>query len=697
MSEKRHRREEVWHSVDSVNAHTVQNLPGEASGALISDRKFLASFYTLPASAALLAELAVSRLDVDWSNTAEITSLRVADFACGAGALLSAVYKKIQARMHRRGIDSASVHQRMMEDVFVGTDIMPAAVHITAATLSSAHPSVDYTKSETHVMPFGYSEEDKDIKIGALDLLGNDKVLTLLGDGIKAVTAQGEDSHSVLNAPHGSFDIVIMNPPYTSPTNHTIKERQKMALPSFAAFGMDNEAQKAMGRKAKKLVGNLEYSVRDGNVGLPTDFFDLAHLKLKPGGTAAFVLSASMPTGKGWTKLRDLLASHYDDVYIISCGENFSSDTAIAEVLLVATKRSHPRPENEREPHWKWINLRQQPRSGIEAQAIADDINNHQSEKVSIRKIGDTVYGHIVVCGREVSPAMIRGPEVAKALLEIVDSRKPGLSVPRINKVVPLPLVPLGTLGTRGPVHRDIVRSDLEKDRGVFHLAPHPGGEVDFPILWGHNYLLETRLVLSPDRQGVIAEGCQDKAPAVWSTATRLHFTLDFELASHRMVACLTPVPALGGRAWPSFMLHAEDGPGKEAEEWIYPVLLWANSTLGLMSFYILGTRNQPARSSLTITRLPELPVLDPRQLTDNQLIKAADIFQEFKDQKFQQANMAAWDPVRKDLDRALLLDLLNCEQEALDRVDIIRSQWCREPHLVSKRSKKMITEDLKP
>lgn len=683
--------------IASVNAHTLHNLTGEAFGALISDRKFLASFYTLPSSATLLAELAVSRLDVDWSNTDEITSLRIADFACGTGALLSAVYKRIQARIHRCGIDSASVHQRMVEDVFVGTDIMPAAVHITAATLSSAHPSIDYTKSETHVMPFGYSEKDKDVKIGSLDLLGDDKVLTLFGDGTKAVTAQGEDSHSVLNAPHGSFDIVIMNPPYTSPTNHTIAERQKMALPSFAAFGMDNEAQKAMGRKVRRLVGNLEHSVRgDGNVGLPTDFFDLAHLKLKPGGTAAFVLSASMPTGRGWAKLRDLLASHYDDVYIISCGKNFSSDTSIAEVLVVATKRSRPRPENEREPYWKWINIRQQPRSGIEAQVIAGDINSHRSEKVSVRKVGDTVYGHISVCGREVSPAMIRSPEVAEALLELVNSRKPGLSVPRTNKFVPLPVVPLGTLGTRGPVHRDIARSDLEVDRGVFHLAPHPGGKVDFPILWGHNHLLETQLVLSPDHQGVVAEGCQDEAPAIWSTATRLHFTLDFGLASHRMVACLTSVPALGGRAWPSFMLHTEDEPGKEAEEWIYPVLLWANSTLGLMSFYVLGTRNQPARSSLTITRLPELPVLDPRQLTDNQLIKAANIFGEFKNQKFQQANMAAWDPVRKDLDRALLLDLLNCEQEALDRVDIIRSQWCREPHLVSKRSQKMIAEDQK-
>ena len=38
---------------------------------------FLATFYTLPESACLLAELAVERLDVDWSDRSAIEGLRV--------------------------------------------------------------------------------------------------------------------------------------------------------------------------------------------------------------------------------------------------------------------------------------------------------------------------------------------------------------------------------------------------------------------------------------------------------------------------------------------------------------------------------------------------------------------------------------------------------------------------------------------
>ena len=54
---------------------TTQDLAGQMFGRLIADRKFLATFYTRPASAALLAELAVARLDADWSNAESVEAL----------------------------------------------------------------------------------------------------------------------------------------------------------------------------------------------------------------------------------------------------------------------------------------------------------------------------------------------------------------------------------------------------------------------------------------------------------------------------------------------------------------------------------------------------------------------------------------------------------------------------------------------
>ena len=77
-----------------VDDPSSSGLVGRLFGELIGDRKFLATFYTRPASAALLAELAVDRLEVDWSDPEAIARLRVADMACGTGALLTAAYRR---------------------------------------------------------------------------------------------------------------------------------------------------------------------------------------------------------------------------------------------------------------------------------------------------------------------------------------------------------------------------------------------------------------------------------------------------------------------------------------------------------------------------------------------------------------------------------------------------------------------------
>ena len=671
------------------NAHTIQNLAGRVFGTLLADRKFLASFYTLPAPAVLLAELAVSRLDVDWGDEKAVTGLRIADFACGSGELLSSSYKRIRARVRRRGIDDAALHRRMLEEVFVGCDIMPAAVHITAAALSSAHPSVDYTKTETHVMPFGPDKNDPtDVKAGSLDLLAREITPTLFGDGSEAVTARGENGGR-LSVPHQSCDLVIMNPPYTAPTNHTLAERQAASLPQFAAFGMDNQAQKAIGNKVKKMASRLEVSVRNGNAGLGTDFFDLAHLKVKPGGVIAFVLSASLATGAGWEKVRNLLAIEYKNVLLITCSSGkdehrrFSSDTKMAESLLVATRRKHKADEPITEEDWRWVNLNQNPKTIAEAIALSESILSDESKGLSVGQLGDLPWGFSILCQRTKAPAMIRSPEVADVMLTLTDLDSPGINLPRTNRFVDLPITRLGKLGTRGPVDRDIISTERTSSRGPLTKSPHPGGKVDFPMLWNHDCSKETRLIVHPDTEGRIeGKRLDDKAAKIWLTATRLHFNRNFDFGSQPLAACLTPEPALGGVAWPSFILHKKGTPPVENMEWVYPIVLWSNTTLGLMSFYFTGTRTQKRRSNITITRLKYLPVLDAERLSPDQLSTANTIFFRFQNREFMPANMANSDQTRHALDQAVLVDLLGLDKYVLERVAVIRDQWCREPHL---------------
>ena len=98
-------------ALEKIGATSTHELSGQMFGRLIADRKFLATFYTRPASSALLAELAAERLTIDWSNPAAFTDLRIADLACGTGALLAAAYRSVAARHRRAGGDDEPLHQ----------------------------------------------------------------------------------------------------------------------------------------------------------------------------------------------------------------------------------------------------------------------------------------------------------------------------------------------------------------------------------------------------------------------------------------------------------------------------------------------------------------------------------------------------------------------------------------------------------
>ena len=334
------------HTAQSVNATGVDNahdLTGRVFQRLIADRKYLATFYTLPASAALLARLAVAKMEgVDWSSAEAISRLRVGDFACGTGALLSAVYEQIAARHERAGGDPAALHRMMMEEVLYGCDVMPSAVHITGSTLSGVEPSVAFTDSRLYTMPYGRMK-DGSVKIGSLELLRSSNVLTLFNTSDPALRtgSAGEETAAQVQAeiPDGGYDLVIMNPPFTSDTKHRDSEDGVLNA-AFAAFESTEKVQSDM---AKKLIGLANDMSYHGHAGLGSAFFALAHKKVRPGGVVAFVLPFTAINGSSWAKFRELIAKQYTDVTIVSIAANgyamsFSSETGIAECLVIGRK-----------------------------------------------------------------------------------------------------------------------------------------------------------------------------------------------------------------------------------------------------------------------------------------------------------------------------------------------------------------------
>ena len=666
---------DVAEALSEFGITSLHDLSGRLFQRMIVDRKFLATFYTRPACAALLSELAVSGLNFDWTKTDRYGSLRIGDFSCGTGTLLSSAYHSVLSRFRRNGGDDRLIHSTMMESSLIAADIMPAATHLTATLLCSSHPQIAFKQTQVYTLPYGTqpSSSGGTVAIGSLDLLSDDKTTSLFGTGIEQVFG---DSLAVerrrLDLPEDSMDLVVMNPPFTRPTNH---EATDVPVPSFAGFETSDLEQREMSAYLKRKRKSLSCPTGNGNAGLASYFVDLAHLKTKNGGRVAFVLPATFANGGSWKSARDMFAREYREITLVSLASSgsreraFSADTAIAECLLTAVKSSGGKAAGET----IFVNLDQRPETIVTAMDIAHSINGIRCDdrNFGALQIGDDKIGNFVKANiSDGGCAGLRNPELAHAMMRLSIGN---LSLPRMRSGLKIPTCSLGDLGNRGLVDRDVG----ERKAGVPpYRAPFTIRNIEknasYPMLWAHDFRRERQLFVDPDFQGEVRPGCDWKAREVWSTATRLHFNRDFQLNSQSLAACLTPEPSIGGTAWPNMQLIDR--------RWEEFILLWANSTLGLMSFWWIGTRQQEGRARLTINRLPSLLTYDPRTLTKEQISLAKATVEDLRNQKFLAANEAYRDPVRKKLDRRLLINILQLPEDILESLDLLRRQFCWEP-----------------
>lgn len=118
------------HKLASTADRLVENqlmrshdLTGAVFQRLISDRKFLAAYYTTPASASLMASLLLPQIqDLPsgrWADRKSLKSMRIGDFACGTGTLLSTVYQRLGQIHELYGGNSKEIHADMMGNSLV--------------------------------------------------------------------------------------------------------------------------------------------------------------------------------------------------------------------------------------------------------------------------------------------------------------------------------------------------------------------------------------------------------------------------------------------------------------------------------------------------------------------------------------------------------------------------------------------------
>lgn len=678
----------------------LNDMSGRMFQRLIADRKFLATFYTLPVSAALLAELAACRLEVDWKDGQSVAALRIADFACGTGALIGALYNSILGRYRRNGGDDAGIHAQMMEHAAFAFDIMPAATHLTSSTLSNAHPAIGFKGTKAATMPYGY-DSDNHPNIGSLELISSEFTRPLFGlDEDKPQGLSGEGTIPILGVPHESMHAIIMNPPFSRTTGQEAK-KVGVPAPAFAGFDTERAEQRAMSgrltkinaRLRKKRSENASQLVKEaghGNAGLASSFLDLAHEKIDVGGVLAFILPFTFVQGSSWTKARQLLESFYRDITVVSIAASgskdraFSADTNMAEVLLIATRSDRAERNARRGESTLFVNLYRRPKSLLEAATNAQRIHGlPHSECIGTLRMTDdpneAVFGSYArgkltefggACG-------VKSLDVlAPVLSRIMETHE--LLLSHQIKSVGLPLARLGEIGSRG-VHVLDVTGNAQTPggppRGPFSCEPiaEESGFTQYPALWNHDADRERNLVVEPDQKCIVRPGSRERAIGLWQrVSSRFHINVEFRLNSQSLAACLTPSPSIGGHSWPNFRFNNT--------EWEIPALLWANSTLGLLLFWWQSSRQQLGKARLHVSMHPQLLTLDPRCLTTSQILTANSIFESFADRQFLPANEADHDESRLDLDNAVLVDLLGLDLAVLEEVGRLRAAWCAEP-----------------
>ena len=667
-------------SINAGGAIFAHDLTGRIFQRLIADRKYLATFYTLPASAALLARLAVAKLNgVDWADAAAIGKLRVADFTCGTGALLSAVYEQFAGRHERAGGDPVALHKAMMEDVLYGCDVMPSAIHISGATLSGIQPGLGFDLSRLYAMPYG-RQADGSIQIGSLELLQSSSVMTLfnMNDPARRTGSRGEETASQVPVefPDESFDIVIMNPPFTRSTNHG-GAHHDVVNPAFAAFGAPAADQTRMGDRLNRHGSNNCYH---GNAGLASAFAAVANRKLKPGGVFAFVLPLVAAAGQSWDKFRRMLAEDYADISVISIAAanfdsiSFSADTGLGECLIIARKRVGDEPKAERV---QFTSLRQRPQDIAQASIVATAMLDNPE----VRRIEDGPYGgEPLSLGSEKIGETLDMPQSADGKLSAVrlydaavaqtaySLTQSTLWLPAQPQSLGLKMAQLGSVGKRGLVSRDIIEPPT---RGPFDKI-EPSATATYPALWNHNARKETRIICEPDSQLQVRRGLEDKAAAVWNTASRAHHNVEFGFASQPLCVAITEFPSIGGRAWPNVQFADA--------RFDYAFALWGNSTLGILMHWWHASLQHAGRGAISIRAAESLPILDLRALTDAQLATAQEIFDEFRELELQPAYLADADANRALLDRRVVCDMLGFDNAVYEGVRMLAAKWCAEP-----------------
>ena len=662
----------------------VHELAGIVFQRLIIDRRFIKANYTRPESVALLSALVLP----NGQPTLEeglCAFPKIADFACGTGALLNGLYQRILALHEQAGGSGKDIHRQMVENNLVGADIMPNASHLTASIIASTYPDVKIGKTRIHTMAYGTQRPDGKYAIGALDLLENPEATLSLGL-INTERVQGDDSQDNTQRSefrHGEFDIVVDNPPFTRMGADNSSDTPD--APKTVFGDRDEDVAKEM----KAVLRGIETSIANGNAGLGSYFVDLADRMLKNDDedaslcppTMGFVLPLTVLTSPDWQKVRNLWAEEYHNVTVVTIAgaktENcaFSADTNMAECLVVALKG-----RTENTGRGTFVCLHRRPNSHLEAVEITKciqhlrDVRKFEDPPIGGDpiKIGDEIMGSALNCPlqRGWNTSRIKELALIQSAYHLANGR---VWLPEQRNPLEIPICSVGEIATTS-----LDDTVVKGERGAFDIEDGYSDADDHLGLRHVKSDAQRTMVVEPDCHGIIRSNYWDQAQQVLERNSRLHQNVGLRFNANSLSVLFTEKPTIGMSILPNVVFR------NSLYEYVW--MLWSNSTLGLLCYWMHCNKRQSGRGAIRLTLLRSMPTLDVRQLDQAALQNAKHIFEEMKHKRMLPFNQMLEDAVRQELDQRLLSEVLDISESMHPDVHAglhrLRERLCAEPSI---------------
>ncbi len=641
-------------------------------------KKGLATFYTEVPAAYLLADLALRRAlntgagagasrETAGGLARRVAELKIADFACGSGTLLAATLycasRIAKAACFLSGVECPGVEKTLVERGLYGLEAMEYAAAVARAGLAIMSPEVAAGVG-VYAVRLGSGPGGR-ASLGSLELLE----VETLGSSVWVETVGGK-----VEIP-GSYDVVIMNPPFTRPTGRT-RERFGEAGRGFFGFVADPRIRETLVAKYRRIRERVRRDMLEvarrlfsseptlsralarlssyetarsrglgqyfsvGQAGEGLLFLYLAYRYVKPGGVVAFVLPRNLLSGVSWFLARALLAEGFHLRYVIvssdsESGYNFSENTSLSECLVVAERVSEHDPSEET----LFVDLLKKPGSVLGSLLLSEAlaagaVELPRSAKCLVRRV------------RRVE------------LLENLDNLNRFVALPEPGVVdAGLRLLRLGDLGVAGlrvPLARlgDLIAS-IGIDSPQFHEHFRPTrARTPYPILFGGGEPARSGILVRPN---AYAEPKTQRAAEIYRRFSGRVVVPDrIWMDTAHVISAYSETPVVSN----VFYIARLREPSERLEK---ALVYWLNTTWGVLAVLMNReeTRGRWVRLKKAQWRL--LPVPDFGRLGRDAVARLAELFDEISrfeprripDQYSEDPRDA--DPLRLEIDLGLL------------------------------------------